>query len=380
METRANFLLIGAFALAGFLGLLVFLMWFAGHEANRRYDYYQVLFPEISGISAGTQVQFSGVPVGQVIDLALDPDGRVRVQLELREGTPVRADSVATMVPQGITGLSTLAVSSGSGAAPLLLDEGSDTVPEIRAGRSVLQSITESAPALVERLSDAATRLNAMLDEGNKAHVDSILHNLDDASGQLKTAIADISQATQGIAAVGRSLQDFAGQFDGIGPRTTAALDSVRGAADQLARTGKAVEDMRLPALSAQAEGILSDLRRMLGSEDAAALPRSLSDVLASAKALLDDLHAGGSARNLNEMMASIRRAADGVAGMTQPLATRIGRAAGAIETLAGGLGQNSALQTDIRRAARAIGSAAADLGSMARAIERRPNSLLLGR
>ena len=144
----------------------------------------------------------------------------------------------------------------------------SDTVPGARdADRG-------GAPALVERLSDAATRLNAMLDESNKAHVDSILHNLDDASGQLKTAIADISQATQGIAAVGRSLQDFAGQFDGIGPRTTAALDSVRGAADQLARTGKAVEDMRLPAISAQAEGILSDLRRMLGSEDAAALPR----------------------------------------------------------------------------------------------------------
>lgn len=379
METRANFLLIGAFALAGFLGLLVFLMWFAGHEANRRYDYYQVLFPEISGISAGTQVQFSGVPVGQVIDLALDPDGRVRVQLELREGTPVRADSVATMVPQGITGLSTLAVSSGSASAALLR-EGGDPVPEIHAGRSALQSITESAPALVEQLSDAAARLNAMLDEGNKAHVDSILRNVDDATGQLKTAIADISQATQGIGAVGRTLQDFAGQFDGIGPRTTAALDSVRGAADQLARAGKAVEDMRLPAISAQAEGILADLRRMLGSEDAAALPRSLSDVLASAKALLDDLHAAGSARNLNEMMASIRRAADGVAGMTQPLATRIGRAAGAIETLAEGLGQSSALQTDIRRAARAIGSAAADLGSMARSIERRPNSLLLGR
>ena len=380
METRANYLLIGSFALAGFVGLLLFLMWFAGHESNRQYDYYQVVFPEISGISAGTQVQFSGVPVGQVVDLALDPDGRVRVQLELRQDTPVRLDSVATMVPQGITGLSILSVSSGSASAPLLRETTDQPVPEIRSGRSMLESITDSAPEMVEQLSDAATRLNQMLGDENRDHVASILRNVDGATAKLDTALEDIAAATSGLAAVGTTLQDFAAQFDGVAPKVRDALDSAKAAGDQIARSGKVVEDMRLPEIASQVEGIAADLRAMLGSEDAAQLPRSLSETLKSASALLSDLHASGSARNLNEMMLSFRRAADGITTAVQPAAAHVARAAAGVQSVAAGLGDRGALQTDLRRAAREIANAAAAVQSMARTIERQPNSLIRGR
>ena len=42
METRANFVLIGAFTILGFLGLLLFLMWFAKLEMDRQFAYYDI--------------------------------------------------------------------------------------------------------------------------------------------------------------------------------------------------------------------------------------------------------------------------------------------------------------------------------------------------
>ena len=50
METRANFILIGAFTLFGILGSLGFFLWLAKVEVDRQYAYYDVLFTDVSGL------------------------------------------------------------------------------------------------------------------------------------------------------------------------------------------------------------------------------------------------------------------------------------------------------------------------------------------
>ncbi len=47
METRANYVLIGAFALAGMLGILAFFLWFARVELDQQFAYYDVNFPSV---------------------------------------------------------------------------------------------------------------------------------------------------------------------------------------------------------------------------------------------------------------------------------------------------------------------------------------------
>ena len=44
METKANYVLIGAFTILGFLGILLFLMWFAKLQVNRQFAYYDIYF------------------------------------------------------------------------------------------------------------------------------------------------------------------------------------------------------------------------------------------------------------------------------------------------------------------------------------------------
>ncbi|SET33676.1 MlaD family protein [Paracoccus homiensis] len=380
METKANYLLIGAFTLAGFVGLLGLLMWFAGHEANRQYEYYQVMFPEISGISAGTQVQFSGVPTGQIVDLSLEENGQVLVRLELRQGTPVRTSSVATMVPQGITGLSILSISSGTPRAPLLREVRDEPEPRIIAGRSVLDSITQSGPELVDQLSQAATRLNDLLSDENRDHVGSILGNVDSASGQLEESISAISDAVSGISDVAEALDEFAGQFDGLAPRLETALDAATDAARQVEQTGAALSDVDYAGLSQEAQGLVGDLRAMLGSEDAGELPRNLSETLKAASALLRDMQDSGTVANLNASLQSVANAAEDLENGIGPLLSRFGRAADNIARAAQAFGDGGALQVDLRKMTREIAKAAAAVGATARDIQRNPNSLLLGR
>ena len=51
METRANYVLIGAFTIAGILGLLGFFVWLAKYQVDRQFDYYDVLFSDVSGLN-----------------------------------------------------------------------------------------------------------------------------------------------------------------------------------------------------------------------------------------------------------------------------------------------------------------------------------------
>ncbi|QJD17253.1 MlaD family protein [Paracoccus sanguinis] len=338
METKANYLLIGSFTIAGFLGLLAFLMWFMGRDGQNAFDDYVVVFPEIGGISAGTQVQFSGVPVGQVTDIRLDPDGRVRVQLRLRADTPIRTDSEAVMVPQGITGLSTVSVSAGTGTAPLL-EEPEEGLPQIRAGRSTLDSITEAAPELVDELRNSAAQLSRLLSDENLAHADAVLRNVDQASGKLDQAIGDISEAVSGIAGVGATLKDFSTQFDGLGARIDGALASVDSAASGVGKAAEAVAATDFAALSTEAKGVLADARALIGSDAAAALPGKLGGTLDQASAMLTELREGGTAGRLNEALTGVSTAAAQVTEAARGLDGKIDGALTGIESAAGEVG-----------------------------------------
>ena len=216
METRANYVLIGAFALAGFFGLLAFLLWFARFELDRQFAYYDVRFTSVSGLSRASEVRFSGLPVGQVVDVRLSPDldGTVLARLELAGDTPVRTDSIATIESMGVTGVSYVGISAGDPQAPLL--RGDETIPEIPAGRSVLQSITEDAPEIVAEALSVMQKIGEILNEENKQKVQDILDNLAQSSGELSQALADFAVVSQTIAGASVDIAGFTGQLEPV--------------------------------------------------------------------------------------------------------------------------------------------------------------------
>jgi phospholipid/cholesterol/gamma-HCH transport system substrate-binding protein len=58
METRANYVLVGAFVLICIAGLFVAILWVAGSQFREEYTYYRTYFTgAVTGLGKGTVVR-----------------------------------------------------------------------------------------------------------------------------------------------------------------------------------------------------------------------------------------------------------------------------------------------------------------------------------
>ena len=75
METKANYIATGAFTLAVIVGAFGFIFWFQNTGRSTAQATYRVVFDgSVSGLRTGAAVLFNGIRVGEVAELALDPD------------------------------------------------------------------------------------------------------------------------------------------------------------------------------------------------------------------------------------------------------------------------------------------------------------------
>jgi len=224
VETKANYVLIGLFTIAGVLGLVGFFLWFARIELDRQFSYYDVRFASVSGLSSASDVRFSGLVVGQVVDVRLSPDndGSILVRIEVAAETPVRADSVATIESQGVTGVSYVGISRGTPTAPLLVATAARPVPEIAAGRSILQSLSEDGPELVTETLRVVAGIGDLLSDQNRLRIEGILANAEVASQGLASALESFS----GVAG---TVDQFAAQINRFNTTLDTLTNSLTG-------------------------------------------------------------------------------------------------------------------------------------------------------
>lgn len=309
METKANYALIGAFAIAGFLGILIFLMWFAKFQLNRQFAYYDVYFTEVSGLGISSTVRFAGLPVGSVVDMELAPNsaGPVRVRLEVAEDTPIRTTSTASIEAQGVTGVSNVSITPGTPHSPLLRDEATEAIPIIPSSRSALQTLADQGPQMIERLNEVAQQLTELLGEENQTRVTNILDNVERSSGNLDKAMADISTATEAIGGAAEGIAAFGSRMETLSTTADDALQNF----SQAAKTADGTLASATEVLDEVRDYVSGDLRSLTQQLDqtAATLQTDLSRTLARSESTLDNLDqalvSGTAAFNAAEQMFS---------------------------------------------------------------------------
>ena len=189
METRANYVLIGAFTLLTVIGLLLFALWAAKFSADRDWRDYRVVFSEpVTGLTEGGGVQYNGIAVGTVDKLSLDPkDPRnVVALLKLSANTPIKVDTRAKLSQQGVTGVTFIQLSGGSPKAAALEPKGDSEVPVIPTEPSALQNIADTANRLV-------SRMDQLLSEQNIQRISNTLEHLDQATGTISNNRMEIA-------------------------------------------------------------------------------------------------------------------------------------------------------------------------------------------
>ncbi len=195
METKANYVAVGAFVMACVIGLVVTVMWLAGVQYSQEYAYYQAYFRgSVTGLGKGTVTRYNGIEVGRITNLEFDPNDpqRVIVTMQVQPNLNIREDSVASIESQGFTGGTFVEIAGGTTKSPLLTAHGDQRYPVIRTRQSTFAQLQQSAPEVVAKLNVAVSRLNDLLGDDNRRSISHILANLDETSQVIARRSADI--------------------------------------------------------------------------------------------------------------------------------------------------------------------------------------------
>jgi phospholipid/cholesterol/gamma-HCH transport system substrate-binding protein len=227
METKANYVAVGAFVLVCMIGLVVTLLWLAGAQYSQEYEYFQTSFKgPVTGLGDGTTVRYNGIDVGHVTELKFDPNDpqKVIVKLQLKPDLHIRRDSEASIESEGLTGGSYVEISGGTKKSPELTAPPGQ-IPVIRSSQSTLQQLVQSAPQLMAKLNNAADKLNNILNTKNQKAFGDILTNLDTTTTMLAKRSADIDATLANFSQASKALAQASTK---IGPTLTDADDSVK--------------------------------------------------------------------------------------------------------------------------------------------------------
>ena len=231
METRSNHVLVGSVVLILLAVLAIFTVWIArlGGTSEKEYDIF--FRQSVDGLAKGSAVTYSGVPSGQVKEIALwRPDPQfVRVRVSVNEQTPILQGTTAS-ISASFTGTSTISLDGArKGAPPITCPQPENRsvcpygVPVIPTKQGGIGAILNSAPQLLERLSTLTERLTGLLSDRNQASIAGILENtnrltdaLADRGPEIAATLAQTRVAIQQAGDAAQSIGQLAATTNGI--------------------------------------------------------------------------------------------------------------------------------------------------------------------
>lgn len=162
MATQAQKIRAGMFVIISAGLLAVVLIVFGGMRFWERHASYHVVYAgSVIGLEEGAQVYLNGIQVGRVdaIAVARHDLTKVDIRLAVKAGTPVHADTRATLQFAGITGLKVIDLRGGTLTSPRL--------PEgevIAQGETTLDRLEKQATELAEQSRGLMTRAQTIVD------------------------------------------------------------------------------------------------------------------------------------------------------------------------------------------------------------------------
>src|SRR4051794_2921500 len=238
METRAPFLVVGAFVLAAIAAAFGFVYWLHNSGGLGPRASYHVQFDgPVPGLLVGAAVLFNGIRVGEVTDLGLAEDSprRVNATISVASATPVRPDTKVGLEFQGLTGVPVIALEGGvllgnSGEVRTLIAEPGAGQGMTQAARDALRRVDSVLAENAEPLKSTIANLQ-VFSEGlarNTGKLDSIIAGLEKMTGGGDAAAPKVTydlQAAQEVAAQDKTLK---GQLGLPEPTAVAMLQTQR--------------------------------------------------------------------------------------------------------------------------------------------------------
>ena len=301
METKSNYVMVGAITLLLVALLAAFTVWLSRAAEGDKKEYDIFFQQSVNGLAKGSGVSFSGVPVGEIQSIELwEPDPEfVRVRITIKDSVPLLLGTTATINGVGFTGVSEIQLDGAVKGAPALVCPKANPksacptgVPVIPTKPGALGELLNNAPLLLERLSTLTERLTNILSDKNQQSIEQILDNVENLSGTLATQGPDLRAAIQ---------------------ESRIALQKVGFAADEITKMAGATNRL----LDSDGRPMLDELRKTLRSANGslAALETTLNNANPAIETLNTQTlpEVTQLARDLRELSVSLKSVTDKV-------------------------------------------------------------------
>ncbi|MBC7988959.1 MAG: MCE family protein [Luteimonas sp.] len=272
METKANYVLIGAFTILVTVFLLLFGLWAAKYSSDKTWQMYDVIFNEpVTGLTEGGSVQYNGISVGTVEELRLAPNDprRVLARLKLEAAAPIKVDTKAKLSQAGLTGSPFIQLTGGSPRARRLADVDKREIPVIQTEASALQNIADTANRLVARLDQVLSEQNVKRIANTLESIEAMTGAIGGQSEDLKVLIVNARTASEQLQVTldttNRAVGDIDRELVQQLPKLIAKLDSTLTRMDSAANGADKILNENRTAINSFANDGLAQLGPTLG-------------------------------------------------------------------------------------------------------------------
>lgn len=273
METRANFILIGAFTLAAVVAAFLFVMWIVNYGATGTHRRYQVIFNgSVTGLSAGATVRFNGLKVGEVTNLGFVKGNPSQVVADIdvtNASAPINADTKAQLETQGLTGSAIVSLIGGEKGGELI------------GNPPVIPSLPTAT------LADLQTKAGYVLDLANKLLVDNAqplhqtIENAQTFSMALANNSAGVDAALKGMADLGKTIEPLATRLQALSDDADKLVKAV-----DAGKIRSIVDNVQ--AMSGKADSVMDRADKLL-ADNSGAINSTMANVSAFSKTLNDN-------------------------------------------------------------------------------------------
>jgi phospholipid/cholesterol/gamma-HCH transport system substrate-binding protein len=268
MATRSQKVRLALFLIVSCLILLLFFAFLVGNRFLRRTAEYHIIYEGVTatGLEPGAAVKYYGIQVGRVTELSVVDPLTIRVDIQVKPGTPIKRDTEAVMASVGITGMKFIELRGGTRESELL-PEGEAILP----GESLFSAFTEQAQDILTRLQTLLASLNQMIGP--------------ETVETLETAMKSLSAASQETEELVRSVRDQVRPED--------LRETIENARIASARMRETLDSLDVAGTAAAMRELMTNTNQLVLRSDLLVL-KAREDLLASLQSLeqtLDNLH-----------------------------------------------------------------------------------------
>jgi phospholipid/cholesterol/gamma-HCH transport system substrate-binding protein len=243
VETRANYVLVASFVLAilgaAALGAILLLNLTPFPDTRAYYDIH--FRGSVVGLKVGAPVSLSGVPIGNVRKVQIDPGDPtvVDVTVEVQKGAAIRTDSIASLDISLVFGDVSISITGGSERAPLLIASSSQPFPIIASTASQLTAT--GIEQLITRTIEVSDTLIVMLDEKGRQ---AISQHLEDAEHTTALVMGTTERFDRFIDDAGVMVHDAHDQATALTTKLDDLSRTLQSVQAQLGDAGEFVKNM----------------------------------------------------------------------------------------------------------------------------------------